>query len=77
MNKKDLEHYQISLGGRADEAAAICRTIGPSFAEDEVPAVIEEIVNVYLACRDRDERFADHLLRVGLTPFKQSVFGDN
>lgn len=77
VNKKGVEHYQISLGGRADEAAAIGRIIGPSFAEDEVPAVIEEIVNVYLAGRERDERFADHLLRVGLTPFKQAVYGDD
>ena len=72
-----MEYYQISLGGRADEAAATGRIIGPSFAEDELPAVIEEIVNVYLAGRERDERFADNLLRVGLTPFKQAVYGDD
>jgi sulfite reductase (NADPH) hemoprotein beta-component len=76
VNKKGVEHYQISLGGRADEAAAIGRIIGPSFAEDEVPAVIEEIVTLYLENRKTDERFGDHLLRVGLTPFKQAVYGD-
>ena len=76
VNKKGVEHYQISLGGRADEAAAIGRIIGPSFAEDEVPAVIEEVVTLYLENRKTDERFGDHLLRVGLTPFKQAVYGD-
>ena len=35
VNKKGVEHYQITLGGRADEAAAIGRIIGPSFAEDD------------------------------------------
>ena len=76
VNKKGVEHYQITLGGRADEAAAIGRIIGPSFAEDEVPAVIETIVDLYLGTRRDDESFGDHLLRVGPEPFKQAVYGD-
>ena len=69
-----MEHYQITLGGRADEAAAIGRIIGPSFAEDEVPAVIETIVDLYLAARRQDESFSDHLRRVGPDPFKRAVY---
>ena len=76
VDKKGVEHYQVTIGGRAGEAAAIGRIIGPSFAEDEVPAVIEEVVTLYLENRKTDERFGDHLLRVGLTPFKQAVYGD-
>ncbi|MEL0305055.1 MAG: nitrite/sulfite reductase, partial [Rhodobiaceae bacterium] len=45
VDKKGVEHYQITIGGRAGEAAAIGRIIGPSFAEDEVPAVIETIID--------------------------------
>jgi sulfite reductase beta subunit-like hemoprotein len=33
-------------------------------------------VTLYLENRKTDERFGDHLLRVGLTPFKQAVYGD-
>ncbi|MGC6452869.1 MAG: DUF2849 domain-containing protein [Candidatus Puniceispirillaceae bacterium] len=76
VNKKGVEHYQITLGGRADEAAAIGRIIGPSFAEDEVPGVVETIVDLYLAARRDKESFADHLLRVGPQPFKQAVYGE-
>jgi len=75
VNKKGVEHYQITLGGRADEAASIGRIIGPSFAEDEVPGVIEAIVDLYLAGRLEAETFADHFLRVGLDPFRQAVYG--
>ena len=74
VNKKGVEHYQITLGGRADDAAAIGRIIGPSFAEDEVPGVIETIVNLYLAGRQDRESFGDHLMRVGPEPFKQAVY---
>jgi sulfite reductase (NADPH) hemoprotein beta-component len=76
VNKKGVEHYQITLGGRADEAAAIGRIIGPSFAEDEVPRVIETIVDRYLATRRKTESFADNLLRLGLEPYKQAVYAD-
>ena len=74
VNKKGVEHYQITLGGRADEAAAIGRIIGPSFAEAEVPGVIETIVDLYLATRQDKENFAECLARVGLEPFKQAVY---
>ena len=40
VDKKGVEHYQITGGGRAGEAASVGRIIGPSFAEDEVPGVI-------------------------------------
>jgi len=76
VNKKGVEHYQITLGGRAGEAAAIGRIIGPSFAEDEVPAVVEVIVDRYLATRRAEESFADHLARVGPEPFKRAVYGE-
>ena len=33
VNKKSVEHFQISLGGRAGEDAAVGRIIGPSIAE--------------------------------------------
>jgi sulfite reductase (NADPH) hemoprotein beta-component len=76
VDKKGVEHYQITVGGRAGEAAAIGRIIGPSFAEDEVPAVIETIIDTYLASRDRDETFAAYIARTGPDAVKEAVYGD-
>ena len=75
VDKKGVEHYQITLGGRAGEAAAIGRIIGPSFAEDKVPAVIETIIDTYLAGRETDESFAAYLVRSGTDAVKQAVYG--
>ena len=75
VDKNGVEHYQITLGGRAGEAAAIGRIIGPSFAEDKVPAVIETIIDTYLAGRETDESFAAYLVRSGTDAVKQAVYG--
>jgi len=75
VDKKGVEHFQITLGGRAGEDGAIGRIIGPSFAEKDVPAAIETIVDTYLAGRRTEEPFGDYLLRVGITPFKEAVYG--
>ena len=75
VDKKGVEHYQITVGGRAGEAAAVGRIIGPSFAEDEVPGVIETIVDTYVASRRRQETFADFLRRVDVAVLKDAVYG--
>ena len=49
--------------------------IGPSFAEDEVPGVIETIVDTYVASRRRQETFADFLRRVDVAVLKDAVYG--
>ncbi|MEL0197586.1 MAG: nitrite/sulfite reductase, partial [Rhodobiaceae bacterium] len=76
VDKKGVEHYQITIGGRAGEAAAIGRIIGPSFAEDEVPAVIETIIDSYLAGREGDESFAAYVARSGTDGLKAAVYDD-
>jgi sulfite reductase (NADPH) hemoprotein beta-component len=76
VDKKGVEHYQVTIGGRAGEAAAIGRIIGPSFAEDEVPAVIETIIDTYLAGRETDENFAAYVVRSGTDALKQAVYKD-
>jgi len=45
--------------------------IGPSFAADEVPDVIEAVIDAYRAERaSNDERFIATVRRVGIDPFK-------
>jgi sulfite reductase (NADPH) hemoprotein beta-component len=54
------------------------RVIGPSFARAHVPDVIEKLIECYLERRDSDaERFIDVVQRVGIEPFKESVYGND
>jgi sulfite reductase (NADPH) hemoprotein beta-component len=49
--------------------------IGPSFAQHEVPWVIERLIEVYLAEREgEEERFVDTVHRIGIGPFKEHVY---
>ena len=45
-----------------------------SFAEDEVPAVIETIIDTYLAGREPDESFAAYVTRSGTDALKGAVY---
>ena len=49
------------------------KVIGPSFSADEVPDVIEAVIDTYRAQRDRSERFTDTVKRIGLAPFKSAA----
>ncbi|WP_374357479.1 nitrite/sulfite reductase, partial [Chitinimonas sp.] len=48
VDKSGSEWYQISLGGRQGEAASLGKVIGPSFAQDDVPGVIKQIIEVFV-----------------------------
>jgi sulfite reductase (NADPH) hemoprotein beta-component len=50
------------------------KVIGPSFAADEVPDVIEAVIETYRGERSSAaERFIDTVQRVGLGPFKTAA----
>ncbi|MCV2422832.1 nitrite/sulfite reductase [Paucibacter sp. DJ2R-2] len=75
VDKDGKEWYQISLGGSDGStlsgASVPGKVIGPSFAADEVPDVIESIVQTYRSQRaGHSERFIDTVRRIGLEPFK-------
>ena len=77
VDKQGAEFYQISIGGAQGNDAALGRVLGPSVSQDEVPDVIERLIECYLALRDSDaERFVDVVRRVGIEPFKEQVYGD-
>jgi sulfite reductase (NADPH) hemoprotein beta-component len=50
--------------------------IGPSFAAADVPDVIERLVQTYLENRYEDEQFVDTVDRLGIEPFKLSVYSE-
>ena len=47
VDKKGEEYYQVSLGGSSKNEASLGKIIGPSFAQEEIPDVVENIVSVY------------------------------
>ena len=82
VDKNGEEWYQIEIGGNQGEIrpgapAALGRVIGRSFARADVPDVIERLIETYLARRDNEaERFVDVVHRLGIEPFKSSVYGN-
>ncbi|MDO7209153.1 nitrite/sulfite reductase [Acinetobacter nosocomialis] len=74
VDKKGAEFYQITLGGNSDHDASIGDILGPSFAADAVPDVVEEVLNTYLDLRTEGERFVDTYRRVGIQPFKERAY---
>ena len=76
VDKKGSEFYQVTLGGSADRDAAIGKVLGPSFAQAEMPDVIEKIINVYLEKRQDSESFIATYNRIGIEPYKEKVYAD-
>jgi sulfite reductase (NADPH) hemoprotein beta-component len=75
VEKNGEEFYQITIGGRADENAQMGTLIGPAVPYGDVADVIEDIVEAYLALRDRpEELFVDTVKRLGVEPFKERVY---
>ena len=81
VDKNGEEWYQISIGGnqgltRPGAPAAVGKVIGPSFARDQIPDVIEKLIGLYLEQRESEaERFIDVVWRTGIDPFKKRVYG--
>lgn len=74
VDKNGSEWYQVSLGGEQGNQAALGKVIGPSFAQEEMPDVIEKIIKLYIELRHDDERFIDTFRRIGIEPFKERVY---
>ncbi|MGE8502353.1 MAG: nitrite/sulfite reductase [Pseudomonas sp.] len=74
VDKNGSEWYQLTLGGSQGQQAALGKVIGPSFAAEQVPAVIERIVQTYVDYREVNEGFLDTFQRIGLEPFKERVY---
>jgi sulfite reductase (NADPH) hemoprotein beta-component len=75
LNKAETEFYQITLGGRADEAAAVGDLIGPGFSARELPDVIETLLDAFERVRKPGESFTDTYGRLGKAPFRDAVYG--
>ena len=75
VDKSGEEFYQLTLGGSSDQHASLGDRLGPGLPQAEVPDAIRKIVDTYFTMRANDERFIDTFRRVGIEPFKASVYG--
>ena len=75
VDKSGSEWYQVTIGGRQGRDAALGHVIGPSFAADQMPEVVQKLLETYLAQRRDGERFVDTVDRIGIAPFKERVYG--
>ena len=73
LEKKGQESYQITLGGDPTLSASIGELVGPGVTADQVPDVIEHIVDFYLSERLAGESFIDTWRRLGHARFKDAV----
>jgi sulfite reductase (NADPH) hemoprotein beta-component len=76
VDKDGEEWYQITLGGEQGNDASIGKVIGPSFYADEIPDVITNVINTYVAQRNDDEPFIETYRRLGVAPFKEAAYKD-
>jgi sulfite reductase (NADPH) hemoprotein beta-component len=77
VDKDGQEWYQVSLGGADGTTlsgpATPGKIVGPSFTADEVPEVIEAVLNIYRDRRNSGEPFIHTLQRIGQEPFKAAA----
>jgi sulfite reductase (NADPH) hemoprotein beta-component len=76
VDKKGEEFYQLTLGGSAEDDAALGQVLGPAVAADKVAPAIDRLVEVYLRERRTGERFIDTFRRTGLPVFKEAVYAE-
>ena len=76
VDKHGEEFYQITLGGSAENDAALGDRLGPAIAKADVAETIARIIDVFVANREGEERFLECYRRLGITPFKQRIYVD-
>jgi sulfite reductase (NADPH) hemoprotein beta-component len=74
VDKKGEEFYQVSLGGDSGVNGRVGKILGPSFKADEIPLVLQKVIDTFIDKREADEPFLDVVHRVGLAPFKERVY---
>jgi len=74
VDKNGSEFYQVTLGGAQGNESRLGKVIGPAFSAAEMPDVIEKIIATYKDYREVDEPFIDVVQRIGIDPFKESLY---
>ena len=77
VDKKGEEFYQVQLGGNAGNDTSLGKVLGPAFGAEEMPQVVQTLVDVFVQQRVEGERFIDTYRRIGIKPFKEKVYASN
>ncbi|OED36318.1 sulfite reductase [Chromatiales bacterium (ex Bugula neritina AB1)] len=74
LEKNGAETYQVTLGGRNDLDASIGKVLGPGFSAEELPGVMDRLIDTWVQQRDGTEEFSDTYDRVGKKVFSEAVY---
>jgi sulfite reductase (NADPH) hemoprotein beta-component len=74
VDKNGEEFYQITIGGSADENAALGAIVGPAVPSERVTDAVDTLIGVYLRHRSDGERFPETYRRLGVAPFKEALY---
>ncbi len=74
VDKKGREYYQVSLGGHAGKDASLGKILGPAFEPEQIPDVIDTILQTFVELRVADESFLATYRRAGIEAFKERVY---
>jgi sulfite reductase (NADPH) hemoprotein beta-component len=78
IDKAGVEAYQLMLGGSPGDDASLGKIVGRAFASDEVVDAVATVLDTYANGRESaDETFLDYYRRVGIRPFKDSLYGSD
>lgn len=75
VDKNGEEFYQITVGGSADENAAVGNIVGRAVSADAVNDTVDKVIDTYLQLRAEGENLPATYRRVGAEPFKEAIYG--
>ena len=74
VEKGGEEWYQLTIGGHAGDEAAIGQRLGKAIPKSGVADAVGHLLDAYLAHRQPGESFHAAVKRLGVTPFKETVY---
>lgn len=74
VDKDEEEFYQVSIGGKKGNDASLGKVIGRAFSAEDMPGVVQKLIEVYVKERTDEEHFIDTVRRIGMDPFKAHVY---
>ena len=74
VDKKGVEFYQLTLGGSAENDAALGDRLGPGIEKEKVAETIAQLLDVYVEQRQEDESFLETYRRIGIESYRQRVY---
>ena len=78
LDRAGVETYQVTLGGDHTETAALGERMGPGFSAEALLPALERMIAAYLSLRESPgETFIAAVRRLGLTPFRAALYGND